>query len=525
MDAPAPPSEVSIPKPGFNTSKHFERMEQALEAQSINDLAFSGYLIVFGLATLVVLIALFWPMNRVLTLRGWRDRSEIKDDADWHAGRMTFGFTGLTILLILCSLSTQLKIDENRGFISEQPKRMRKQLREAEKRGQQAKDDIVQTHYLYLPQKKALRYLSLGNESVAADYMWLTSLQYVSSPFRQGHKFELLHRFYHTVMELDPNWVEAQVNAGKVLSALEPNRFLTDKFMQRAILLNPEDWRLPIEAGRLWVVPPGNPEMATEYARRSAMYFDLALAKKKNLPARLRPQLIDLIGRLNTEAGQHSAAAESLLRVAQDKNAPERMRLNSARQWLLPESLVRVDVLQQIVRDYRKLTNKWPSTITDAIPVVLRARTRRYPKWVTGAMPGDAAFDAYGLPITLDPKTGRVVSRGVQALRAIQKVSAMQLLVASFKGQAQRFPIDMRELTGFARMIYGPPNSPPFAVKDALGTDLDCEQNPLGTPWNYDPETGEFRMPDDCQTHVLYRNQNAAMEGWFPPFFGRRQNP
>src|SRR5471030_297880 len=111
-----------------------------------------------------------------------------------------------------------------------------------------------------MPIGDSLAYLTLGNTALAADYLWLTSNQYVATSFHRGHKFEMLNRFYNAMLDMDPHWIDAEVNAGKVLSALEPNRFAVEQFYIRAIVNNPDDWRLPYEAGRLFVVPPVNLE-------------------------------------------------------------------------------------------------------------------------------------------------------------------------------------------------------------------------------------------------------------------------
>jgi hypothetical protein len=90
-----------------------------------------------------------------------------------------------------------------------------------------------------------------------------------------------------------------------------------------------------------------------------------------------------------------------------------------------------------------------------------------------------------------------------------------------FREYVGRFPKDPAELTSWVRHFYRPPNRAPFTVLDALGTDLDCRLSPLGAPWDYDPLTGEIRLPAECVPEKLFRNRQAAFERRAPAYFGQ----
>ncbi len=74
--------------------------------------------------------------------------------------------------------------------------------------------------YMYMPAGNSLYYITLGNPSIAADYIWLSSLQFVSNSFRRHGKFDMLARFHKTMVDLDPAWIDAEVDGARVLSAL-----------------------------------------------------------------------------------------------------------------------------------------------------------------------------------------------------------------------------------------------------------------------------------------------------------------
>ena len=537
LPEPVPPQELDLLQQRLASFAH-----QAL-AERLLELAFWGYLALFVLAALLLVAWSVWPRGRILTWRGWRDEAELllagaqARSAAWSLRRTPLGAAGCLLLLTLCAVSQQVQIDRSRGFLVEQHRRVGKELREASARARaevlereaqsapggvvryspqlakevkaaedQARAAIVQSHYLYLPQGDSMRCLALGNLGLAADYLWLTSLQYVSSPFRQGQKFDLLHRFYEEILKLDPAWVDVHVNAGKILSALDPDRHRTERFYWHAIVACPGDFRLPLEAGKLYVVPPGDPDLLKVYSAKASAFF-LQARNRKSMPPLERAVLESLIGQLDREAGFNLVAADRFRAVVRDREAPLNIRECAAREWLLSESLVRVDALQEQVREFQK-------------------QAHRLPKGWPELFPGKGEpLDAYGLHIEYDARTGLVSSHGVKAYRARRWVKEiLDMEVAKFRADLGRLPGSMAELTGYVNRYYGPPNSPTFPLLEALGKELDCTRNPLGNGWDYHPETGEIRLPPECDPERLYRNSQGVLEERTPPHF-RSERP
>ncbi len=502
-----------------------EKRSVADTARTIQMEACEWAIVAFAVGGLLLLIATFWPVAGVLTLRGWRNSRARQSRAESIHGmeRSHLAAVGLGLMLLVCAVGEQLKIDRNRGFISDQVRKTERILLEAERRGGHLRDEMVQTHYMYLPEKEALPYLFLGNTSVAADYMWLTSLQYVASPFRRGKKFELMYRFYDTILYLDPHWVDIHVNAGKVLSALDPDRFRTDRFMRRAMVENPEDYRIAHQAGRLWVVPPLDPRQLKEYSSKASAYFEMTLQPRKRLPKSARPGIIDMLARFKTEAGMYREARVDFWKSSNNLKNPEKLREHSSRKWLHPESLVRADIFKKLVDFYRSQHATWPASLTQALQFAVQKTGQVKPSWLAQGLRPDhpRPLDAYGYPLSYQPETGTVSSLGEQYLRSIQIAKTLEGLCHTFRAEpkTQRFPNNMQELTQYLKFIFRPPNDPPFQVREAIGLDLDCTRSPFGQPWDYDRNTGRITLPPDCRIDLLYRNSEFAMNGQVPPYF------
>src|SRR4029079_10353669 len=180
---------------------------------------------------------------------------------------------------------------------------------------------LLRAEYLYLPVGKSLAFMTAGNTGVAADYLYLTSMQYVHGNFRRWHKFDLLLKIYTAMVDMDPHWIEAELNAGKVLSALEPDRFAVEGFYMRCIQENPDAWRLPDGGGYLFIVPPENYDRDQKtYSNRARDWIDDAL-RHTSFPSNLRGHAVRLKARLGVEADFNEEAAEIFYAQMTDPNA------------------------------------------------------------------------------------------------------------------------------------------------------------------------------------------------------------
>lgn len=425
--------------------------------------------------------------------------------------RWQLGHIGLILLLILCCISQQTGVDWRRGFIADQDKRYEKAIRKLA--AHKNKEEVLRAEYLYMPEGNSMAYLSLGNTGLAADYLWLTSQQYVFNSFRRGSKFQLLLRFYDTILDLDPHWVEAAVNGGKVLSALEPNRYAVEKFYIKAIMLNPDSWRLPEEAGRLFVVPPLDPEQRKDYSRRATQWFNDVLRRLEKLPKsqavdRKIMELEDITGRLALEsgAGYYEVSADMLLKRARDPNSPKASRAAAAREFLGAQSMVIATRLQSAVKEWQSRQGSFPPNL---IVVMQSLRDKRG----IGAAPDGWPLDTYGLRLDYDPAKGNVSSRGFKARRAIQAKAIVNGLIEMYRNNhGSEVPKDLQQLQQFVREFFGGPNNPPGpAITDAIGADLNVLINPLGEPWDFNPAAGKVNLPDFADPKVLFRNAERIM--------------
>lgn len=430
------------------------------------------------------------------------------------AVRRRLGTLGAALLFLMIAVFFQTKVDAQRGFIADQEKRYDEMLKKVSK--EKGKEAALKMQYMYMPSAESLKIMTLYNPSLAADYVWLTSLQYVSNSFRRGEKFDMLIRFYQTMVDLDPHWIDAEINGGKVLSALIEEREKSEKECYKyAIdqnLSHPQVWKLRYEAGLLYVMPPNDPRKLSEFSQKSAMYFDQALVSP-NFPKNMVSVVSDRIARLRLESGSsfYREAEEMMARNATASDTPGPLQEISRRDWLKAHSMALAAALADAAAAYKKEKGEFPPSLD----IVIKGFAR----------PEAFATDAYGFPFDYDAKSGEVTSRGAKALHAIQAGHVVNELNTLFRSIHNRSPKDLIELRDFVRTCKESPLYPPSVmVIEAIGDaraiaadksvgkadaqkHLDPTVGPLG-PWKYDAAKGEIEFPPECDINKLYGHIN-----------------
>ena len=465
--------------------------------EHLSEWAIPAYFVLFGLGALLMVLAV---------LRG---RSEQSGGTLIRSGVFQFG---AIILLMLCALSNQTTIDRNRGFIADQERRYDRMMQELEHRTD--KEEVLRAQYLYMPVGNSLAYITLGNTGIAADYLWLTSMQYVSGNFRRGHKFEMLHRFYTTMLELDPHWVDALLNAGKILSALEPDRFAVEKFYIQTIVANPGEWRLPNAAGRLFVVPPLNLEEQPKYSDRAVGWLHSAM-QCTSFPKDMRVRTSNLLGLLSAEAGYYEAADGILYQQATDRKGDSNFRSIAAHDWMNVRSIRMARELSNMIIAYKRQLGSLPPSLETMLksgPAAAAAFKTEYQ--IDNST--SSLTDAFGFEFDYDPQTGKVASPGVNVRKTLTVHDVISTLIAIYRGEHDnRPPKTLIDLRNWVREFYSSPSNPPSAgVKEAIGSDLDPTRCPLGK-WDYDPRTGVIALPPYCTAQRLYQRTDDVMN--MPP--------
>lgn len=122
---------------------------------------------------------------------------------------------------------------------------------------------------LYLPSGKFIGEMSLGYRQLAADFVWLSAVQYYGEYRLDKHDLSYFEGLIDIVTTLDPHFIFAYIFGALVVCSDIGSMDNGVEILRKGMMYNPKSWKLPFEIGFLYYVSAGNADLA-------ARYFDLA---------------------------------------------------------------------------------------------------------------------------------------------------------------------------------------------------------------------------------------------------------
>lgn len=114
------------------------------------------------------------------------------------------------------------------------------------------KFDLVEERVWLLPPPGALRIASLGFHAMAADTVWLLTIQYIGGHFITDRQFPHLRRLVDTIVSLDPHFVEAYTLGALFLSYARGHTDAALDLLERGYRANPSRWECPHDIARTY---------------------------------------------------------------------------------------------------------------------------------------------------------------------------------------------------------------------------------------------------------------------------------
>ena len=128
--------------------------------------------------------------------------------------------------LLLIILGLQVKIDKTRSSKTE-----------------------PETFLLYLPSGGMLRPLALGYREMAADLLWIKTIDYFGGHFAGDKSYTWLYHMLDLVTTLDPRFVSPFHFGAVVLSMEADQEENSEKLLAKAMRLHPTVWQFPFYMG------------------------------------------------------------------------------------------------------------------------------------------------------------------------------------------------------------------------------------------------------------------------------------
>lgn len=102
--------------------------------------------------------------------------------------------------------------------------------------------------FLYLPSGKYLKALVLGYENIAADILYLWSIQRYSH-YEKEHRFLYLEHVYNMITDLDSHYIDPYLIGALTMAREGSDYERAFKLLQKGMRNNPDEWILPLDAG------------------------------------------------------------------------------------------------------------------------------------------------------------------------------------------------------------------------------------------------------------------------------------
>ncbi len=232
---------------------------------------------------------------------------------------------------------------------------------------------------IYIPSGKFLKYATFGYSALAADFVYLWSIQYYSTPTIDD-RFDHLEHIYTITSELDPAYTDPyEIGALiAVQEALDPSTAF--KILDLGAAKNPNEWIFPFNAGHIAMMNLGDFDLAEKYFEKC-----MSIPRAPDFVERLRANAIFKRGDLKTAWGTWLEIYES---------APdERTKKIASNHLYNIKMTVDTGILNDTVSRFEKTYGHRPNSLEDLVR--------------TGFIP-TVPKDLDGKDYVYDPETGEV---------------------------------------------------------------------------------------------------------------------
>jgi len=124
--------------------------------------------------------------------------------------------------------------------------------------------------FMYLPDPRYIETASLGYDSLAADIIWLRTIQTLGNFELSGEEVEWCYKALDTLTSVDPYFVEAYESGGLIFTLNEDKVDLADKLLEKGVYYNPDVWQLKYYLGFNYYYFMNDYEKAAKYLTEAA---------------------------------------------------------------------------------------------------------------------------------------------------------------------------------------------------------------------------------------------------------------
>ncbi|MDD8026710.1 MAG: hypothetical protein PHI34_09345 [Acidobacteriota bacterium] len=235
---------------------------------------------------------------------------------------------------------------------------------------------------IYIPSGAYLKPVTFGFPSLAADLIYLWSIQYFGNPAIPD-KFKYFTHIFSIISELDPRYVDPY-EVGALIALYDARDVpLAVRILDLGLAKNPDRWIFPLEAGHYAKLYAKDVELARAYYKK-AMDIPGAPAITKRLYANAAFKALDY------------RTAWETWREVYDTSADAAVRKIASNHLYNIQSVVDGEAVRNAVFDFRARFGRNPADLEE---LVRSGRLREVPR------------DFDGRDYLYDPRTGGITTR------------------------------------------------------------------------------------------------------------------
>ncbi len=202
---------------------------------------------------------------------------------------------------------------------------------------------------IYIPSGKFLRYATFGYSSLAADLIYLWSIQYYSN-YSISERYDHLDHIFAIIAELDPRYLDPY-EMGAIIAVYEArDPYLAFKVLDRGLEKNPEQWIFPYQAGHYAQMVLKDYELAREYYKKTMEIPDAPPIAKR------------LYANAAFKGMDYETAWQSWLEVYQTAEE-ERIKKIASNHLYQVKSVMDAKRIEKAIEEYRQKYGKNPRSL------------------------------------------------------------------------------------------------------------------------------------------------------------------
>ncbi len=234
---------------------------------------------------------------------------------------------------------------------------------------------------IYLPSGKFLKFATFGYSALAADMIYLWSIQYYSTPTIDD-RFNYLDHIFAIISELDPKYTDPYEVGALIAIAEAHDAEAAFRILDMGFAKNPDQWIFPFDAGHFALMQLKDYELAQKYFKAC-----MAVPGAPNFVQRLYANSLYKKGDLKT-------SWETWLQIYNSaKDAPTKKVAEN--HLYNVKAAIDTGALGEAIKQYQARAGRLPGSLEDLV----RAR-------LVSAIPKDLDGKDY----VYDPKTGAVAT-------------------------------------------------------------------------------------------------------------------